>query len=616
MLSTRIRSLGVRTGLWRTFVVTVGSRTRRRGNGNASVEKKEGPRGDYVTRGTEHGDSQQGGKAGPKRILGGLSRGEGTRSTLVLWYFGKGTRKRKREDGGKERDDRDADGRERGTRKPMDDVLGRASLADGLHLLVGWEGRQWCSFPLALSLVRCFPSPTAKEHWIRTTLGTIVFENAPVPSCSDAHLQCTRLRPEDDDANCPFRLSRRRVRTRPFAHTDSLLTVPISFIFCAFWLPGSFGEPPERCGIQPTACFDIELDHSLYRLSPAAQPQAMARCRRFEMLLTTTRRRTLIERTFLTFFLRLLACLPAHFIINSHSLMLATALCTISSSMMNPILSNSSDKTEQNLADIQERSRKLELGRVFESLQIIQTKLHRRLAWRYAALPDQFTARRRRAAGTHPPLFAFACEVEDRYRVLDATPRISAVACTNTNIGALPLFCFRPLTLPTTNKSKALPQSLNSWSSIRFNSLQRPDPAAYDGLGIQQYANTGHLLLSVAAQNTFPLAATFFSIHASPWLPFFEAIGADWSRRLETRRGIDFHLQVAATVPPKRLTGLRPSFMEVVKEVVEGSRPILAAPNSVQLAPEAEVVPSSVVHGINIWKRLFTRRQLQALVGG
>ncbi|KAI3542027.1 hypothetical protein CSPX01_07254 [Colletotrichum filicis] len=58
--------------------------------------------------------------------------------------------------------------------------------------------------------------------------------------------------------------------------------------------------------------------------------------------------------------------------------------------------------------------------------------------------------------------------------------------------------------------------------------------------------------------------------------------------------------------------------MEVVKEVVEGesttfghaltsSRPILAAPNSVQLAPEAEVVPSSVVHGINIWKRLFVQ---------
>ncbi|KAK1708169.1 hypothetical protein BDP67DRAFT_493078 [Colletotrichum lupini] len=37
------------------------------------------------------------------------------------------------------------------------------------------------------------------------------------------------------------------------------------------------------------------------------------------------------------------------------------------------------------------------------------------------------------------------------------------------------------------------------------------------------------------------------------------------------------------------------------------SRPILAAPNSVQLAPEAEVVPSSVVHGINIWKRLFVQ---------
>ncbi|EXF81479.1 hypothetical protein CFIO01_07722 [Colletotrichum fioriniae PJ7] len=125
----------------------------------------------------------------------------------------------------------------------------------------------------------------------------------------------------------------------------------------------------------------------------------------------------------------------------------------------------------------------------------------------------------------------------------------------------------------------------------------------------------------------FPLAATFFNFHASPRLPFFEALGADWSRRLETRRGIDFHLQVAATVlrpghcphhenvSPKRLTGLRPSFKEVVEGVyttafghaLTPGRPILAAPNPIQLAPEAEVVPPSVIHGINIWKRVFVQ---------
>ncbi|OHE94811.1 hypothetical protein CORC01_09918 [Colletotrichum orchidophilum] len=40
----------------------------------------------------------------------------------------------------------------------------------------------------------------------------------------------------------------------------------------------------------------------------------------------------------------------------------------------------------------------------------------------------------------------------------------------------------------------------------------------------------------------FPLAATFYSPHTSPRSPSFDALGADWSRRLETRRGIDFHL--------------------------------------------------------------------------
>lgn len=104
-----------------------------------------------------------------------------------------------------------------------------------------------------------------------------------------------------------------------------------------------------------------------------------------------------------------------------------------------------------------------------ESLQIIQTKFHRRLAWRYAVLRVLLSADPSRpihcptetgggkfwlcGGGGAPSLFAFACEVDDRYRVLNATPRISAVACTDTKsaaipgvavpVGALPLFCFR-----------------------------------------------------------------------------------------------------------------------------------------------------------------------------
>ncbi|KAK1658878.1 hypothetical protein BDP55DRAFT_370822 [Colletotrichum godetiae] len=189
--------------------------------------------------------------------------------------------------------------------------------------------------------------------------------------------------------------------------------VPISLVLCAFWLllvnPRSAVEfnvdsQARHSPEQRPLVLILNFDHSVLTLSPVAQPQAMARCRRFEMLLTTTRRRTLIERTFLTFFLR------------SPSPRLRLQYRRRLRPVYPPILSSISprwcrlrlyrivvdDESTANLLSHQ-RSRNLEVdemtrwrGRVSfgretkselsESLRKVQTKPHRRLAWRYAVL--------------------------------------------------------------------------------------------------------------------------------------------------------------------------------------------------------------------------------------
>ncbi|KAK1658877.1 hypothetical protein BDP55DRAFT_757320 [Colletotrichum godetiae] len=163
---------------------------------------------------------------------------------------------------------------------------------------------------------------------------------------------------------------------------------------------------------------------------------------------------------------------------------------------------------------------------------------------------------------------------------------------------------------------------------MAFNSFQQPDPAAQDGLGISLDANTDHLSIfnhiklpwfSLSPCRTVQALAGGISApiskqsrhtltqhshlrrpssnsHASPRSPI---LSSPVSRLVSATRNTARHRLHLVTdhcphhekVPPKRLTGLRPSFKEVVKE----------------LAPEAEVVPPSVVHGINIWKRVLVQ---------
>ncbi|KXH55429.1 hypothetical protein CSAL01_05066 [Colletotrichum salicis] len=149
--------------------------------------------------------------------------------------------------------------------------------------------------------------------------------------------------------------------------------------------------------------------------------------------------------------------------------------------------------------------------------------------------------------------------------------------------------------------------------------------AVQNSTGPRQWHFSPHFEAIQTHLNTaFPLAATFFNSHASPRSPSFQVLGADWSRQLETRRGIDFLLRlryIVRTAAHITKRSFRKGSLVSVRasrrwwkgkstafgHALTPGRPIVAAPNSFQLAPEAEVVLPSVVHGINIWKRVLVQ---------